>query len=216
MYADDFAVLEGSPDELQQLLDMCGTEMMRLRLRLNQAKYVVIAWGVSAEGTRTVWALQEGTICRVETGKYLGVSLNAAADYLNPHECEMKSKAGGNKGMFVRQTLGTFNLHKVLRVLWKMVTVPRLTYANAALRLSTGMSEFLERCRRDVGRMAIRSHRKTPVEANQGELGWSTFTVPEAVAKAVYDNRLLCLPKENLARQVMLYLIFTGRSTRLT
>ncbi|KAH9364687.1 hypothetical protein HPB48_022918 [Haemaphysalis longicornis] len=30
VYADDFVVLAGSPGQLQQLLDMCGTEMTRL------------------------------------------------------------------------------------------------------------------------------------------------------------------------------------------
>lgn len=106
--------------------------------------------------------------------------------------------------------------YEVLRALWKMVAVPGLTYANAVLCLSTGMREFLERRQREVGRMALGTHRQTPVEAIQGELGWSSFTAREAVAKAAYENRLLCLPEGNLARQVLVYLGFSGRSTRWT
>lgn len=118
--------------------------------------------------------------------------------------------------MLVRQALWSFNQYEVLRALWKMVAVSGLTYANAVLCLSTGMREFLERRQREVGRMALGTHRQTPVEAIQGELGWSSFTAREAVAKAAYENRLLCLPEANLARQVLVYLSFSGRSTRWT
>lgn len=35
VYADDFAVMAGSPEELQHLLDICGSEMAKLQLRFS-------------------------------------------------------------------------------------------------------------------------------------------------------------------------------------
>ncbi|KAH7934095.1 hypothetical protein HPB49_021481 [Dermacentor silvarum] len=80
-----------------------------------------------------------------------------------------------------------------------MVAVPGLTYANAVLCLSSGVREFLERRQREIGRPALGVPRLTPVEAIQGEMGWSSFTAREALAKATYENRLPRLPGENVA-----------------
>lgn len=104
----------------------------------------------------------------------------------------------------------------MLRALWKMVAVPGLTYANATLCLSAGVREFLERRQRDAGRMALGAHRNTPVEGIQGDLGWSSFTAREAVAKLSYEGRLLRLPDTNLAHQTLIHTIFSGISTRWT
>ncbi|XP_077560418.1 uncharacterized protein LOC144175188 [Haemaphysalis longicornis] len=35
LYADDFAVMAGSPEELQHLLDICGSEIAKLQLRFS-------------------------------------------------------------------------------------------------------------------------------------------------------------------------------------
>ncbi|KAH7985834.1 hypothetical protein HPB52_025379 [Rhipicephalus sanguineus] len=91
-----------------------------------------------------------------------------------------------------------------------------LTYANAVLCLSTGVREFLERRQREIGRLALRVHKHTPVEVIQGEMGWSSFTAREAVAKAGYENRLVRLPEQNVARRMLAHTIFASRSTRWT
>lgn len=113
-------------------------------------------------------------------------------------------------------TLKTIIACEVLRALWKMVAVPGLTYANATLCLSAGVREFLERRQRDAGRMALGVHKKTPVEGIQGDVGWSSFTALEAVAKLSYEGRLLRLPDTNLAHQTLIHTIFSGISTRWT
>ncbi|KAH7975719.1 hypothetical protein HPB52_004639 [Rhipicephalus sanguineus] len=97
-----------------------------------------------------------------------------------------------------------------MRALWKMVAVPGLTYANAVLCLSTGVREFLERRQREIGRLALGVHKHTPVEAIQGEMGWSSFTAREAVAKAGCENRLVRLPEQNVARRMLVHTIFAG------
>ncbi|KAH7941076.1 hypothetical protein HPB49_009766 [Dermacentor silvarum] len=49
-----------------------------------------------------------------------------------------------------------------------------------------------------------------------GAMGWSSFTAIVAVAKATYENRLLRLPGENVARQAMVHTIFADKSTKWT
>lgn len=103
-----------------------------------------------------------------------------------------------------------------MRALWKMVAVPGLTYANAVLCLSSGIREFLERRQREIGRLALGVHKHTPVEAVQGEMGWSSFMAREATAKVAYEDRLLRLPEQNIARRMLVHTIFAGRTTRWT
>ncbi|KAH7974039.1 hypothetical protein HPB49_008740 [Dermacentor silvarum] len=52
VYVDDFALLAGSPEELQKLLDLCGRKMTGLGLRFSAAKCVVLVGG--GGGTRCV------------------------------------------------------------------------------------------------------------------------------------------------------------------
>lgn len=101
-----------------------------------------------------------------------------------------------------------------MRALWKMVAVPGLTYANAVLCLSTGVREFLERCQRGVGRLALGAGKQIPLETIQGELGWSSFVAREAVAKSHYEDRLLCLPDTSIARRTLLHVVYTSCATR--
>ncbi|KAH9374645.1 hypothetical protein HPB48_019826 [Haemaphysalis longicornis] len=145
--------------------------------------------------------------------KVPGVHLGTGPDYLATHERHIKTKAARNKGFLGRHALWAFNRYEVLRALWKMVAVPGLTYANATLCLSAGTREFLEGRQRDAGRMALGVHKNTPVEGIQRDLGWSSFTAREAVAKLSYEVRLLRLPDTNLAHQALIHTIYSGIST---
>ncbi|XP_077545284.1 uncharacterized protein LOC144158338 [Haemaphysalis longicornis] len=217
VYADDFAVLAGSPQELQQLLDTCAMGMTERHLVFNPAKCVVMAWGVGAQQTAPTWRLQGATIHLVQTAKYLGVRLTTGTScYLAEHESELKARASRSKGMLVRQSLWSFNRYEVTRALWKLVAVPGITYGNAVLCLSSGTREFLERCQRWVGRLALGTHGQCTTEAVQGDMGWSTFAAREAVVKASYENRLLRLPVTNVARQTLLHTIYASQPTRWT
>ncbi|KAH7969418.1 hypothetical protein HPB52_017829 [Rhipicephalus sanguineus] len=184
VYADNFALLAGSAEELQGLLDICAKETSRLRLRFSPTKCVVMTWGRSDVPQDTTWRLQDNDIHRSAATKYLGVRRTAGADYLSAHEKELRAGAARYKGILCRRALWSYNWYE-------MVAVPGLTYANAVLCLSTGVWEFLERRQREIRRLALGVHKHTPVEAIQGEMGWSSFTAREAVAKAGYENRLV-------------------------
>ncbi|KAH7983265.1 hypothetical protein HPB52_010572 [Rhipicephalus sanguineus] len=131
------------------------------------------------------------------------------ADYLSAYEKELRARAARYKGILCRRALWSYSQYEVMRALWKMVAVLALTYADAVLYLSTGVREFLERRQREIGRLALGGvHKHTPMEAIQGEMGWSSFTAREAVAKAGYENRLVRLPEQNVVRSVLVHTIF--------
>ncbi|KAH6920312.1 hypothetical protein HPB50_028701 [Hyalomma asiaticum] len=152
VYADDFAVLAESAEELQELLDICGKEMGRIRLRFSPTKYVVMVWGASHIRPSETWRLQRSEIPLSASTKYLGVRLTTGADYLSAYE---KVRAAKYRGLLCRSALWSYNPYEVMRALWKMVAVPGLTYANAVLCLSSGIREFLERREREIGRLAL-------------------------------------------------------------
>ncbi|KAH9373381.1 hypothetical protein HPB48_018434 [Haemaphysalis longicornis] len=63
---------------------------------------------------------------------------------------------------------------------------------------------------------ALGVHKNTLVVGIHGDLGWSSFTAREAVAKLSYEGRLLRLPDTNLAHQTLIHTIYSGISTRWT
>ncbi|KAH7934658.1 hypothetical protein HPB51_028975 [Rhipicephalus microplus] len=73
---------------------------------------------------------------------------------------------------------------------------------------------YLERRQREPGRIALGVHRQTPVEALQGDMGWSSFMAREAVANATYEKRFRHHPSANLTRQVWVDIIIASCSTR--
>ncbi|KAH9383301.1 hypothetical protein HPB48_024421 [Haemaphysalis longicornis] len=105
---------------------------------------------------------------------------------------------------------------EVIRSLWKAAMVPGLTYAGAVLCPSAATKEYLERRQREVGRLALGSHRTTPNEAVQGDMGWSSFAAREATAKLSFEMRAWTLGETNWVYRVRRSLLFTARSTRWT
>ncbi|KAH7968259.1 hypothetical protein HPB52_007268 [Rhipicephalus sanguineus] len=213
IYADDIALLAHSPDELQALLDICGDTMATLHLRFNPQKCGVMVSGPKSYSGEA-WSLRGSTLQCTDRVKYLGVHLNTGPRYLEQHEHALRMKATRYRGILGRQTLWAFNRYEVMRGLWRMVAVPGLTYGNAVLCISSGTREFLERRQREAGRVALGVHRQTPIEAIQGDVGWSSFVAREAVAKATYEKRFTRLPSANLARQVWVHTIFASCSTK--
>lgn len=68
------------------------------------------------------------------------------------------------------------------------MTVPGLTFANSMLCLSSGTREFLERRQREVGRLALETHRTATNEAVQREIRWSLFEAWKAGVKLGFET----------------------------
>ncbi|KAH9366414.1 hypothetical protein HPB48_009308 [Haemaphysalis longicornis] len=67
-----------------------------------------------------------------------------------------------------------------------------------------------------MGRLALGSHRTTPNEAVQGDMGWSSFAAREATAKLSFEMRAWTLGETNWVYRVRRCLLFTARSKRWT
>ncbi|KAH6924823.1 hypothetical protein HPB50_025700 [Hyalomma asiaticum] len=150
--------------------------MGRLRLRFSPMKCVVMVWGASHIWPSETWRLQGSEIPLSASMKYLGVRLTTGADYFSAYEKDLRVRAARYEGLLCQSTLWSYNCYEVMRVLWKMVALPGLTYANA-------------RCQREIGRLALGVHKHTSVGAVQGEMGWSSFMAREATAKIYEADR---------------------------
>lgn len=82
--------------------------------------------------------------------------------------------------MKLRALLGR-NKYEVMRGIWKEVTAPTLTFANAILWLKSHLLSGLELITKGrIGRMALKAHGKTTNEALKVDMVWASPDVTEA------------------------------------
>jgi hypothetical protein len=147
----------------------------------------------------------EINIGRVYKYDYLGVTLGAKLDYLEDHEKKLLSKLGRYSGLIKKKSLFSYNRYEVVRILWKAVAVPALTYGNEVLVCSQNLRTSLELYQKQIGRFALRVNQYTANAAVQGELGWSTFEKREASSKIKFVRRLSEMPNNNFTKIVFEY-----------
>ncbi|KAG0424540.1 hypothetical protein HPB47_028249 [Ixodes persulcatus] len=224
IYADDVVLMAGSLEELQELLDTCGEEGTTLGLTFNPSKSGVLRAGMEQQETQETEDAPTQLSQKVNIQgqeiewrteyKYLGVTLQSGQKYLEQHEAELRTTANKRKGYLGCRGMWSFSRYETVRALWKMVAVPGLTFANAVLCLSARTREHLEVRQREVGRLALGTHRNTTSEYVQGDMGWSCFEAREASSKLIFERRLCTLPEQRSARQVFKYIHLQSINTR--
>lgn len=148
--------------------------------------------------------------------KYLGVTITDQKGYMVDCEEEIRMKVCKAKGYIGKVAMWGYSRYDLTREVWKMVSVPRMTFANSVLVLSSRTRECMEQQQINIGRMALQAHRCTPSEAVQGDMGWSTFEAREAKSKLRYERRLSTMEEERWPRQVWKALHLGGTNTRWT
>ncbi|KAG0414752.1 hypothetical protein HPB47_008081 [Ixodes persulcatus] len=197
LYADDIVLTASSRPGLQKLLDTCTRHGDRLGLRL-----------------RGRTESEPVTLAREEQSDRVRISL--PGNYLAEYDQGVREKALRGQRVLKAKALWSFNRLEVIRGLWKAVTVPGRTFANAVLCSSAATREYLERRQREVGRLALGAHGTTPNEAVQGDVGWSSFEAREAVAKLSFEVRAWDLGQERWVHKMQRCLLYTGAATRWT
>ncbi|KAH8032180.1 hypothetical protein HPB51_023598 [Rhipicephalus microplus] len=160
---------------------------------------------LSIQGKLLAWTIE----C-----KYLGISITSAPSYLQIDEIGLAAKTEARQSFLGTKGLWSFNRFEVCRVLRKGLAVPGLTFVNVVLCLSSGTRQALETRQREVGCMAIGTQRCMPNEAVQGDVGWSSFKVREAMAKISYERRLSGMSDDCWARQMYKYIHQRSRNTK--
>ncbi|KAH6947046.1 hypothetical protein HPB50_016912 [Hyalomma asiaticum] len=173
-------IMEESPQELQDLINISQAEITRLGLRFNCKKSAVVPLASTCADGVTL-RLGDEVLMVCTTYRYLVVQLSSGPDLYGQQEEIFRQKALRAQCILRRQCLCGCNRFVVVRDFWKIVHVPALTFANAVLCLSAVSRDWLERRQREVGRIALGCHGAVANEAVQGDVGWSSFEAREAV-----------------------------------
>ena len=211
MYADDIVLMADNREDLQRLMDICGTEGDRLGLKFSKEKSAVMIFNDNKGGDHSI---QEVTLAVVDKYKYLGVWINNGVEYLTEHEKYVTTKCSRNAAVMKTRALWNYNRYEVVRGIWKGVMVPSLTFANAVLCMSSEVRARLEIRQRGVGRLALGAHGNTPNQGVQGDLGWSSFEGREASSKVEFEKRLREMGEKHWARKVFGYLYMRNVDTK--
>lgn len=123
-------------------------------------------------------------------------------------------KARRNSAVIKNKALWAYSRYEVIRMVWKGVMVPGLTFGNAVLCTNAGILSFMETRQRGVGRLALGAHGNTPNEGVMGDMGWSSFEGREAKSKIEYEARLRKLDEKMWARKVLSYLFLKNIDTK--
>nr|XP_050025368.2 uncharacterized protein LOC126520614 [Dermacentor andersoni] len=210
MYADDIVLMADNAEDMQELMDICGTEGDRLGLKFSKEKSAVMIFNDNICGEHKI---QEATLKIVNKYKYLGVWINNGIEYLTEYEKYLTTKGNRSAAIIKSRALWNYNRYEVVRGIWKGVMVPGLTFANAVLCIRTETRQQLEIRQRGVGRLALGAHGKTPNLGVQGDLGWS-FEGRAASSKIVFEERLRKMGEIRWARKVFTYLYTRNVDTR--
>lgn len=211
MYADDIVLMADNKEDLQKLMDICGTEGDKLGLKFSQEKSAVMVFNDKDGGEHRI---QEVMLEVVDKYRYLGVWINNGVEYLTEHEKHVAMKGSRNAAVMKHRALWNYSRYEVVRGIWKGVMVPGLTFGNAVLCMRPDIQAKLEIKQRGVGRLALGAHGNTPNQGVQGDMGWTSFEGREASSKIEFEERLREMEEEQWARKVFSYLYMRNVDTK--
>ena len=123
--------------------------------------------------------MQGKTVLEGDEYKYWGVVLTNSKTYLDKFEQNLLKKAQLFRNILRAKSLWTFSKYRVTREIWKMVGIPKITYANAVLCVGVRTLQRLNVIQREVGRMALGLYDNAPNAFIEGEMAWSSFEARE-------------------------------------
>jgi hypothetical protein len=214
LFADDIAIMEKNGSRMQALLDIVeeyGKES-QIEFSEDKSKFMIMS------GEEEIGNLRLGNKIIERTSKYdyLGITIGCEQDYLKEERKKRLSKLGRITGAIKNKGIYSYNRYEVIRILWKCVAVPGITYAEEVLVLEgkgdKNYKKVLESTQLQIGRIALGANSFTPKAGIQGEMGWSTFQGREANAKIKFHDRLKHMDDDRLAKQVFQYIRFKHKS----
>ena len=134
MYADDLVLLSSSICELQNMLNICSSELTLLDLQVNVKKCSAIRIGNRYKDKCTELCLKDSIIPWASECKYLGIYIVAAGKFKCSFEAaKIKYYRSANA---ILAKLGNSNNKPVTLKLISTMALPCLTYALEALSLN--------------------------------------------------------------------------------
>jgi hypothetical protein len=134
MYADDLVLLSPSTCELQNMLNICSSELTLLDLQVNVKKCSAIRIGNRYKSKCTDLCLKDNKIPWTTEVKYLGIYIVAAAKFKCSFDAA-KIKYYRSANAILAKLGNSNNKPVILKLIWTMA-LPCLTYALEALSLN--------------------------------------------------------------------------------
>lgn len=191
LFADDLVLLAKDRREMEKLLDITtnfGTEM---KLEFNPSKSSIVVFSDKDVGDISNLKIQSKVLPVDTSYKYLGITISNSMNYLNKQEDSWKEGSIKALQQMHAQVLWGFNKFEISKIQWKATAVPKLTYANAVIVMSTNLRKCLNKNQNSAGRWALgAAHCMMANEFVEGEMGWSSFEAREAQSKIRYFTRI--------------------------
>ena len=207
-YADDGALLAGTPPSLQQTLDSLGQYCDRWRLRVNTAKTKVMACRFSpltASLPPPSFHYRGAKLEVVDTFCYLGVPVSSDGSHgaAMEHRVEMARRA---LAVWSRRCSSFMLRPDTASHLFKVCVLPVLEYGLPMWGLGdwtckqwNEVEGFLAK----TARWILRAPPQAPMDAVYGDLGWRPIWVRALILASNYWTRVADLPLSALPRKAL-------------
>ena len=155
MYADDLALVAGSPEELQAMLDIVHNYAQKWRYNLNAEKSVVMVFGETSRTRRVArsarkWTLGDEVLKEVDEQHHLGILRTVFNSTI--HRTNERATAGRST-FYALNTVGSRfgRLHPLTSLkFYQALCLPLLLYGSELWTLTKTELLFLERVHRRI------------------------------------------------------------------
>ena len=201
-FADDISVVSLHKPGLNRMLAQCAEHSLKWRYEFSTEKCLAMIWG------RDKWPelpirLGNEEMQVVKEGRHMGITLTPGkrdhvyTERIGKGKAILMAACGiGNAQVPVPQTT-------LSKIYWNMC-VPRMTYGLEVVPTSERQILELEQAHRQHAKIIQgvpnNIHRPAPLAT----LGWMTMAGYVALIKIMFLFRMLCLPEENLYRNLTL------------
>ena len=209
MYADDLALIAGSPEELQAMLDIVSSYAQQWHYHLNADKSVIMVFGESAK-TRKLgratrrWTLEGLPLREVDEYHHLGILRTV----YNSSSARTNERAtAGRSAFFSLNSIGSrFGcLHPLTSSrLYSTLCIPILLYGAELWSLTKTELLFLERVHRKILRTILGLPTRSPSSCLQILLGIQSISCLIQLRAFNFIISTANLPPDSLPKRVML------------
>lgn len=198
-YADDLVILSSSAGEMQELLNVIKGYGDEWAVKFSGEKSKVMKYG---EGESFKWMLGDVELEEVNEYKYLGMNFGTGRDIFEKHKRQKELGMRRMLGMLKAMGSSMANPFRMVRELWKGVSVPRSLYGYEICRVNKAEIGRMEVIQNSVARLALRAGPSVANVALRGEMGWSLYEDRISKMKAKYNGKLQNTSVESWAKTV--------------
>ena len=206
-YADDMTSLALHKRAINELLQKANAHSYKWKYGFSHNKCNAMVWGIDTSPEQKIM-LGNVEIELKMSVKHVGITLT---NDKKTTENELNGRISvSRKLIHSARGLGSHMVPvspSILSKLYWSVMVPRFTYGLEVCNLTESYIHELEAAHRQNAKLIQGLPVGTPNPAPLATLGWLSMATFIALKKILFIWKIVCLPKENIYRQIVTYLI---------